>query len=151
MPLYKVVILGEGGVGKSSVAANLAIAIANRGKSVACIDADVWGYSMPRMLGITNPPVVIDEMYDNDSVSDHLNKAQELWSENKTKLLPIKIVAGNCMIFHKSLWLLCGGFDESKLFFDKYFSYKVAEIVDWLVKQLQKTRPIQTEIKLTAV
>ncbi len=53
---------GKGGVGKSSVTANLAIALANRGRSTAIIDADVWGFSIPRMLGIDRPPVVIDEM-----------------------------------------------------------------------------------------
>lgn len=53
---------GKGGVGKSSVTTNLAIAMANRGKSTAIIDADVWGFSIPRMLGIERPPVVIDDM-----------------------------------------------------------------------------------------
>ncbi len=53
---------GKGGVGKSSVTSNLAIALANRGKSTAIIDADVWGFSIPRMLGIDRAPVVIDEM-----------------------------------------------------------------------------------------
>ncbi len=53
---------GKGGVGKSSVTSNLAIALANRGRSTAIIDADVWGFSIPRMLGIDRPPVVIDEM-----------------------------------------------------------------------------------------
>jgi ATP-binding protein involved in chromosome partitioning len=53
---------GKGGVGKSSVTTNLAIALANRGKSVAIIDADVWGFSIPRMLGIDRAPVVIDDM-----------------------------------------------------------------------------------------
>ncbi len=53
---------GKGGVGKSSVTTNLSIALANRGKSVALIDADVWGFSIPRMLGIQNPPTVIDDM-----------------------------------------------------------------------------------------
>ncbi len=53
---------GKGGVGKSSVTANLAIALANRGRSTAIIDADVWGFSIPRMLGIDRPPVVIDDM-----------------------------------------------------------------------------------------
>ena len=53
---------GKGGVGKSSVTTNLAIALAARGKSVALVDADVWGFSIPRMLGIQHAPVVIDDM-----------------------------------------------------------------------------------------
>jgi ATP-binding protein involved in chromosome partitioning len=53
---------GKGGVGKSSVSANLAIALAQRGKRVAIVDADVWGFSIPRMLGVTRPPVLIDRM-----------------------------------------------------------------------------------------
>ncbi|MGH9186989.1 MAG: Mrp/NBP35 family ATP-binding protein, partial [Acidimicrobiales bacterium] len=50
---------GWGGVGKSSIATNLAVALGRRGVRVALLDADVWGFSVPRMLGVDRPPVVI--------------------------------------------------------------------------------------------
>jgi ATP-binding protein involved in chromosome partitioning len=53
---------GKGGVGKSSVTVNLSVALAARGHAVAVVDADVWGFSIPRMLGIRHAPVVIDQM-----------------------------------------------------------------------------------------
>jgi ATP-binding protein involved in chromosome partitioning len=53
---------GKGGVGKSSVTTNLAVALSQRGRNVAVVDADVWGFSIPRMLGVEHPPVVIDSM-----------------------------------------------------------------------------------------
>ena len=53
---------GKGGVGKSSVTANLAIALAAQGHSTAVVDADVYGFSIPRMLGVDRAPVVIDDM-----------------------------------------------------------------------------------------
>ena len=52
---------GKGGVGKSSVTTNLAVALARAGYDTAAVDADVWGFSMPRMLGIDRPPLVIDQ------------------------------------------------------------------------------------------
>ena len=53
---------GKGGVGKSSVTTNLAVALAARGHKVAVVDADVWGFSIPRMLGVDQEPTIIDGM-----------------------------------------------------------------------------------------
>ena len=52
---------GKGGVGKSSVTANLAVSLARLGRTVGIIDADVWGFSIPKMLGVDRQPTVIDE------------------------------------------------------------------------------------------
>ena len=52
---------GKGGVGKSSVSVNLAVSLTSAGHSVGIVDGDIWGFSIPRMLGIDYPPVVVDE------------------------------------------------------------------------------------------
>lgn len=53
---------GKGGVGKSSVTANLGVSLADAGKTVGVIDADVWGFSIPKMLGIDRAPTVVDQV-----------------------------------------------------------------------------------------
>ena len=53
---------GKGGVGKSSVTVNLAAALAARGLSVAVVDADIYGHSVPRMLGVTGRPTQVESM-----------------------------------------------------------------------------------------
>jgi len=53
---------GKGGVGKSSVTVNLACALAAEGHRVGVLDADVWGFSVPRMMGVSGKPVGFNQM-----------------------------------------------------------------------------------------
>ncbi|MDX6373771.1 MAG: ATP-binding protein involved in chromosome partitioning, partial [Nocardioidaceae bacterium] len=53
---------GKGGVGKSSVTVNLAVAMAAKGLSVGVLDADIYGFSVPRMLGVESRPTQVESM-----------------------------------------------------------------------------------------
>ena len=53
---------GKGGVGKSSVTVNLAASLARRGLSVGVVDADIYGHSVPRMLGVDGRPTRVEDM-----------------------------------------------------------------------------------------
>src|SRR5918998_1119284 len=56
------VVSGKGGVGKSSVTVNLAAALGDMGQRVGVLDADVYGHSVPHLLGIHQKPVLVDKM-----------------------------------------------------------------------------------------
>jgi ATP-binding protein involved in chromosome partitioning len=58
---FVAVASGKGGVGKSTVTVNLAVALARLGKKVGLLDADVYGFSVPRMLGVSGQPTAIDD------------------------------------------------------------------------------------------
>jgi ATP-binding protein involved in chromosome partitioning len=53
---------GKGGVGKSSTTVNLAVAMAQQGRKVGLVDADIYGHSVPRMLGTSDRPTKVDDM-----------------------------------------------------------------------------------------
>src|SRR6266487_5906373 len=53
---------GKGGVGKSSVTVNLAVALAAAGQKVGVVDADIYGHSVPRLLGVTGKPTQVEQM-----------------------------------------------------------------------------------------
>ena len=61
---------GKGGVGKSSVTVNLAVAMAEKGLSVGVLDADIYGFSVPRMLGVQQRPTQVETMIMPPSAHD---------------------------------------------------------------------------------
>ncbi|MFI0353545.1 Mrp/NBP35 family ATP-binding protein [Actinomadura sp. 9N407] len=61
---------GKGGVGKSSITVNLAAALAAQGRKVGVVDADIYGHSVPRMLGVTDSPTKVEDMIMPPSAHD---------------------------------------------------------------------------------
>jgi ATP-binding protein involved in chromosome partitioning len=72
---------GKGGVGKSSVTVNLAAALAARGHTVGVLDADIWGFSVPRLLGI----------------SDRM-EAQKVEGSDRPKIIPRQLIVGDGLL-----------------------------------------------------
>jgi len=60
---HKIVVMsGKGGIGKSTVAVNLAVALARKGRKVGLLDADIHGPSVPKLLGVPNLPLSVNEV-----------------------------------------------------------------------------------------
>lgn len=74
---------------------------------------------------------VIQPMYAERDISEHLITAKRIWNENKTDLIHIDIVCGYTMVFHKSLWKSMGGFLDRTIVFDKQISAHASEC--WLM------------------
>jgi len=64
----------------------------------------------------------VQDMFNEDSILAHQNKASELWDRFRTEIMETGIAPGLCMIFHKSLWERIGGFKENSITFDREFS-----------------------------
>ena len=76
---------GKGGVGKSSVTANLAVSLALRGLTVGVLDADIWGFSLPRMLGVEGQVVGEDRK---------MVPIQQPVGEGRLKVLSMGLIGG---------------------------------------------------------
>ena len=83
--------------------------------------------TMTNRLRPSNPQVV-QRLFNEKDMDIHFKASIDFWNAYQTETNKTNLIAGSCMIFHKSLWTKVGGFDEDKIFFDKYFSYKVNEV-----------------------
>jgi ATP-binding protein involved in chromosome partitioning len=78
---------GKGGVGKSSVTVNLAAALAAAGHKVGLIDADVYGHSVPRMLGVTARPTAVENMIMPPSAHDVKVMSMGMFTKGNTPIV----------------------------------------------------------------
>lgn len=70
-------------------------------------------------------PQVVQHLFNETDINKHHEYSIEAWNKYNTTLEQTNLIAGSCMIFHKDLFNKVGGFQEDKIFFDKYFSYDV--------------------------
>ncbi len=86
---------GKGGVGKSSVTVNLAAALAASGHKVGVIDADVYGHSVPRMLGVTGRPTPVENMIMPPSAHDVKVISMGMFTKGNTPIVACRRRAGS--------------------------------------------------------
>jgi ATP-binding protein involved in chromosome partitioning len=78
---------GKGGVGKSSVTVNLAAALAASGRKVGVIDSDIYGHSVPRMLGVTGRPTAVENMIMPPSAHDVKVMSMGMFTKGNTPIV----------------------------------------------------------------
>jgi ATP-binding protein involved in chromosome partitioning len=85
---------GKGGVGKSSVTVNLAAALAASGQKVGVVDADIYGHSVPRMLGVTGRPTPVENMIMPPSAHDVKVISIGMFTKGNTPVLLLDLPPG---------------------------------------------------------
>ncbi|HEX6519695.1 MAG TPA: Mrp/NBP35 family ATP-binding protein [Streptosporangiaceae bacterium] len=78
---------GKGGVGKSSVTVNLAAALAASGRKVGVMDSDIYGHSVPRMLGVTGRPTAVENMIMPPSAHDVKVMSMGMFTKGNTPIV----------------------------------------------------------------
>ena len=78
---------GKGGVGKSSVTVNLAAALAASGRKVGVVDSDIYGHSVPRMLGVTGRPTAVENMIMPPSAHDVKVMSMGMFTKGNTPIV----------------------------------------------------------------
>ena len=100
---------GKGGVGKSSITTNLAAAIANIGFTVGVLDADIWGYSVPRMLGVDGRLEAVPGELPDDAGPDDKAKARIIPNEKEVGSGLLKVVSMGFLVDQEETALMWRG------------------------------------------